>query len=63
MTNKEKGLKKIKELVARFEEFQTVYKKIEYNETKTRRDFIDPFFMALGWDIDNELCSVKATGG
>ena len=20
----------------------------------TRRDFIDPFFKALGWDIDNE---------
>ena len=25
-----------------------------YNETQVRRDFIDPFFKALGWDIDNE---------
>lgn len=28
--------------------------KSEYNETLTRRDFIDPFFKALGWDMDNE---------
>lgn len=26
----------------------------EYNEQKTRQDFINPFFKALGWDIDNE---------
>jgi len=25
-----------------------------YNESETRREFIDPFFKALGWDIDNE---------
>jgi adenine-specific DNA-methyltransferase len=54
MTNKEKGLKKIQDLVVRFKEHQVIYKKIDYNETQTRRDFIDPFFKALGWDIDNE---------
>jgi len=54
MTNKEKGLKKIQELVIRFNEQLPSYKKAEYNETLTRRDFIDPFFKALGWDIDNE---------
>ena len=25
-----------------------------YNETSVRRDFIDPFFEALGWDISNK---------
>ena len=55
MTNKELGLKKVLELVERFKEHQIIYKKAEYNETQTRRDFIDPFFKALGWDIDNEL--------
>ncbi|MBS1655976.1 MAG: N-6 DNA methylase, partial [Bacteroidetes bacterium] len=25
----------------------------DYNETLTRKDFIDPFFKALGWDMDN----------
>ncbi|TND07949.1 MAG: hypothetical protein FD123_2757 [Bacteroidetes bacterium] len=54
MITKETAYKKIAELVERFEEQFASYKKSEYNETLTRRDFIDPFFKALGWDIDNE---------
>ncbi|MBP6333842.1 MAG: N-6 DNA methylase [Bacteroidia bacterium] len=54
MTNKESAFKKVSELVERFEEQYASYKNSEYNETLTRRDFIDPFFKALGWDIDNE---------
>lgn len=54
MTTKEQAYIKIEELVTRFEEQYASYKKSEYNETLTRRDFIDPFFKALGWDIDNE---------
>ena len=54
MTAKELAFQKISELVARFEEQFVSYKSSNYNETLTRRDFIDPFFKALGWDIDNE---------
>ena len=54
MVTKETAYKKIAELVERFEEQYDSYKKADYNETLTRRDFIDPFFKALGWDIDNE---------
>ncbi len=54
MVTKETAYKKIAELVERFEEQFESYKKADYNETLTRRDFIDPFFKALGWDIDNE---------
>ena len=54
MTTKESAHKKISELVERFEEQFNSYKRADYNETLTRRDFIDPFFKALGWDIDNE---------
>ena len=54
MTAKDTAYKKISELVARFEEQYSSYKKADYNETLTRRDFIDPFFKALGWDMDNE---------
>ena len=43
MINKETAYKKISELVERFEEQYTSYKKSEYNETLTRRDFIDHF--------------------
>ncbi len=25
-----------------------------YNETELRREFLDPFFTALGWDVDNK---------
>ena len=53
MTNKEIGLIKVQDLVARFKEHQISYKKYGYGETATRREFIDPFFKALGWDIDN----------
>lgn len=54
MINKDTAYKKISELVERFNEQYDSYKKSDYNETLTRRDFIDPFFKALGWDIDNE---------
>ncbi len=54
MINKDTAYKKISALVTRFEEQYDSYKKSDYNETLTRRDFIDPFFKALGWDIDNE---------
>ncbi len=54
MTTKESALQKISELVQRFNQQFESYKRVDYNETMTRRDFIDPFFKALGWDIDNE---------
>jgi len=54
MISKESAYQKISELVERFEEQFASYKNPDYNETLTRRDFIDPFFKALGWDIDNE---------
>ena len=44
---------KILQLVERFETHSADYKRSTYNETQTRREFIDPFFQALGWDVDN----------
>ncbi|MFN8267575.1 MAG: TaqI-like C-terminal specificity domain-containing protein [Chitinophagales bacterium] len=54
MTPKEEAYIKIEKLVKRFDEQKEFYKKSDYNETQTRRDFIDPFWKALGWDMDNE---------
>jgi len=31
-----------------------------YNETQIRREFIDPLFKALGWDIDNQQGHAEA---
>lgn len=44
----------ISELVERFKFNINDYKQGSYNETQVRREFIDPFFKALGWDISNE---------
>jgi len=45
----------IERLVAQFSANFEAYKNPAYNETQTRSEFIDPFFRALGWDVDNEL--------
>jgi hypothetical protein len=46
--------KEIVDLVERFENNLESYKSGHYNENQVRREFVDPFFKALGWDIDNE---------
>ena len=45
--------REIEELVERFERNVEAYKSGRYNETQLRREFIDPFFKALGWDVEN----------
>lgn len=42
------------DLVERFDRNVDAYRSGAYNETQVRREFIDPLFKALGWDIDNE---------
>jgi predicted type IV restriction endonuclease len=41
------------ELVERFERNREAYRSGQYNETQVRHEFIDPFFEALGWDVNN----------
>ena len=60
MVSKETAYNKISQLVTRFGEQIGSYKNSDYNETLTRRDFIDPFFKALGWDMDNEEGNAEA---
>ena len=40
-------------LVARFEQNLEAYQSGKYNETQIRREFIDPFFKVLDWDVEN----------
>ena len=44
----------IVDLVARFRAQYDSYRAPGYNETQLRREFVDPLFKALGWDVDNE---------
>lgn len=41
------------ELVERFDRQRDAYRSGDYNEARLRREFIDPLFGALGWDMDN----------
>ena len=43
----------IVELVTRFAEHIETYNTGNYNETQLRRDYLDGFLKALGWDVDN----------
>jgi predicted type IV restriction endonuclease len=45
----------IRKLVERFEEHHDSYRSSKYNEAQLRREFLDPFFEALGWDLFNRL--------
>src|SRR6266516_3168361 len=43
----------IADLVERFEQQGDAYKSGQYNEAQLRKEFIDPMFKALGWDMEN----------
>ncbi len=60
MFTKEEAYNNISSLVERFHEQIASYKKSEYNETLARQDFINPFFKALGWDVDNSYGNAEA---
>jgi predicted type IV restriction endonuclease len=44
----------ILELTDRFDRNRESYLSGQYNETQLRREFLDPLFMALGWDVNNK---------
>src|SRR6266576_1151718 len=46
--------KQVLELVDLFERNREAYRSPQYNETQLRHQFLDPFFKALGWDVNNE---------
>ncbi|OFW72619.1 MAG: hypothetical protein A2W02_02955 [Alphaproteobacteria bacterium RBG_16_64_48] len=45
--------KEILDLVERFDRNRDAYRSAQYNETQLRREFLDPFFTAFGWDVEN----------
>ncbi len=40
-------------LIETFERNRESYLQGRYSETQLRQEYIDPFFKALGWDVDN----------
>lgn len=45
---------RIKELVKKFEENFNLYQSSDFNEEALRTEFLNPFFEALGWDIEDK---------
>jgi hypothetical protein len=45
---------RIRELIERFKFNEASYRAQAYNETQLRREFLDPFFEELGWDVNNK---------
>ena len=60
MYTKEEAYQKIKKLVDQFNNHVDDYKKTGYNEHQTRIHYINPFFKALGWDVDNKIGAAEA---
>lgn len=45
--------KDVLDLVERFDRGRDACRSPAYNETQLRREFLDPLFAGLGWDVDN----------
>lgn len=45
--------KQIADLIERFNRNRDDYHASRYNEAQLRQEFVNPFFKALGWDVDN----------
>jgi len=44
----------VKRLVDRFDQDRKVFQSGDYKEEQLRLEFLNPFFTALGWDMDNK---------
>ncbi|MCX5805846.1 MAG: Eco57I restriction-modification methylase domain-containing protein [Proteobacteria bacterium] len=44
----------LSDLIERYNRNAEAYRSSQYNETQLRREFLDPFFDALGWDVENK---------
>ena len=57
---KQKTASRLSELVERFDRNHSDYKGLNYKEAQVRKEFLDPLFKLLGWDIDNQAGNAEA---
>jgi len=50
----EAAFERVRELTQEFNANKNFYLSPEYQESEVRKDFIDKFFIALGWDVNHE---------
>jgi len=53
--DKETAKQKVKELLERYQKVVEEKRDSQYREPNTKKDFIQPLFRALGWDVENSL--------
>lgn len=46
--------KEVSRLIEKFDLHLESYRSGKYNEAQLRNEFLNPFFKALGWDMDND---------
>jgi len=46
-------------LIDRFDSDRKVFLSGDYKEEQLRAEFLNPFFTALGWDMDNTLDTIR----
>ena len=54
MSQFDDAVRTVGELVARFQSNEAFYRSAGYEEAEARKDFIDKFFIALGWDVNHD---------
>jgi len=54
-TTLETAFNAVRELAKTFEENERAYLALNYPEAQVRKDFVDKFFMALGWDVNHDV--------
>ena len=55
-----KAPSRVVELIETFDRNIEAYRSQQYNETQLRREFIDPFFEELDWDVTNKAGHAQA---
>jgi len=55
MTSLEKAYSEVCQLVQDFKANERHFLSPDYQEAEVRKDYIDKFFMALGWDVNHEV--------
>ncbi len=50
----EQAFERVKQLVQVFKQNEKRYLAPDYSEAQARLDFIDKFWIALGWDVNHE---------
>jgi len=53
--NKENAKQQIKGLIEKYNKVVGDKRDSQYLEPNTKKDFIQPLFRALGWDVENSL--------